>query len=196
MQRVGRVDQAMEALKAKLSQLKQQTGDVVQNAEQTIIDQATQRASRAKAQQVSNVASGFNKKVDQGGQEILSVLANLLGTTPADVKQRIQREGLDTVTQDAATNMARPRSFNTAYQAVNEAVANDPMVRRLGGPLAAASGVAAGTGALMEWNDPERGFAIVSGPNVNEQSMQDIIAFLENGDPLRREEAIPDSQSV
>ena len=50
MQRVGRVDQAMEALKAKLSQLKQQTGDVVQNAEQTIIDQATQRASRAKAQ--------------------------------------------------------------------------------------------------------------------------------------------------
>jgi|TARA_X000000368_G_C23005450_1_gene700958 hypothetical protein len=196
MQRVGRVDQAMEALKAKLSQLKQQTGDVVQNAEQTIIDQATQRASRAKAQQVSNVASGFNKKVDQGGQEILSVLANLLGTTPADVKQRIQREGLDTVTQDAATNMARPRSFNTAYQAVNEAVANDPMVRRLGGPLAAASGVAAGTGALMEWNDPERGFAIVAGPNVNEQSMQDIIAFLENGDPLRREEAIPDSQSV
>ncbi len=192
MQRVGRVDQAMEALKAKLSQLKQQTGDVVQNAEQTIIDQATQRASRAKAQQVSNVASGFNKKVDQGGQEILSVLANLLGTTPADVKQRIQREGLDTVTQDAATNMARPRSFNTAYQAVNEAVANDPMVRRLGGPLAAASGVAAGTGALMEWNDPERGFAIVAGPNVNEQSMQDIIAFLENGDPLRREEAIPD----
>jgi len=196
MQRVGRVDQAMEALKAKLSQLKQQTGDVVQNAEQTIIDQATQRASRAKAQQVSNVASGFNKKVDQGGQEILSVLADLLGTTPADVKQRIQREGLDTVTQDAATNMARPRSFNTAYQAVNEAVANDPMVRRLGGPLAAASGVAAGTGALMEWNDPERGFAIVAGPNVNEQSMQDIIAFLENGDPLRREEAIPDSQSV
>lgn len=196
MQRVGRVDQAMEALKAKLSQLKQQTGDVVQNAEQTIIDQATQRASRAKAQQVSNVASGFNKKVDQGGQEILSVLANLLGTTPADVKQRIQREGLDTVTQDAATNMARPRSFNTAYQAVNEAVANDPMVRRLGGPLAAASGVAAGTGALMEWNDPERGFAIVAGPNVNEQSMQDIIAFLENGDPLRREEAIPESQSV
>ena len=196
MQRVGRVDQAMEALKAKLSQLKQQTGDVVQNAEQTIIDQATQRASRAKAQQVSNVASGFNKKVDQGGQEILSVLANLLGTTPADVKQRIQREGLDTVTQDAATNMARPRSFNTAYQAVNEAVANDPMVRRLGGPLAAAAGVAAGTGALMEWNDPERGFAIVAGPNVNEQSMQDIIAFLENGDPLRREEAIPDSQSV
>jgi len=196
MQRVGRVDQAMEALKAKLSQLKQQTGDVVQNAEQTIIDQATQRASRARAQQVSNVASGFNKKVDQGGQEILSVLANLLGTTPADVKQRIQREGLDTVTQDAATNMARPRSFNTAYQAVNEAVANDPMVRRLGGPLAAASGVAAGTGALMEWNDPERGFAIVAGPNVNEQSMQDIIAFLENGDPLRREEAIPDSQSV
>tara|TARA_B100001769_G_C22085302_1_gene585009 strand:- start:335 stop:925 length:591 start_codon:yes stop_codon:yes gene_type:complete len=196
MQRVGRVDQAMEALKAKLSQLKQQTGDVVQNAEQTIIDQATQRASRAKSQQVSNVASGFNKKVDQGGQEILSVLANLLGTTPADVKQRIQREGLDTVTQDAATNMARPRSFNTAYQAVNEAVANDPMVRRLGGPLAAASGVAAGTGALMEWNDPERGFAIVAGPNVNEQSMQDIIAFLENGDPLRREEAIPDSQSV
>ena len=196
MQRVGRVDQAMEALKAKLSQLKQQTGDVVQNAEQTIIDQATQRASRAKAQQVSNVASGFNKKVDQGGQEILSVLANLLGTTPADVKQRIQREGLDTVTQDAATNMARPRTFNTAYQALNEAVANDPMVRRLGGPLAAASGVAAGTGALMEWNDPERGFAIVAGPNVNEQSMQDIIAFLENGDPLRREEAIPDSQSV
>ena len=196
MQRVGRVDQAMEALKAKLSQLKQQTGDVVQNAEQTIIDQATQRASRAKAQQVSNVASGFNKKVDQGGQEILSVLANLLGTTPADVKQRIQREGLDTVTQDAATNMARPRSFNTAYQAVNEAVANDPMVRRLDGPLAAAAGVAAGTRALMEWNDPERGFAIVAGPNVNEQSMQDIIAFLENGDPLRREEAIPDSQSV
>ena len=196
MQRVGRVDQAMEALKAKLSQLKQQTGDVVQNAEQTIIDQATQRASRARAQQVSNVASGFNKKVDQGGQEILSVLANLLGTTPADVKQRIQREGLDTVTQDAATNMARPRSFNTAYQAVNEAVANDPMVRRLDGPLAAAAGVAAGTGALMEWNDPERGFAIVAGPNVNEQSMQDIIAFLENGDPLRREEAIPESQSV
>ena len=149
MQRVGRVDQAMEALKAKLSQLKQQTGDVVQNAEQTIIDQATQRASRAKAQQVSNVASGFNKKVDQGGQEILSVLANLLGTTPADVKQRIQREGLDTVTQDAATNMARPRSFNTAYQAVNEAVANDPMVRRLDGPLAAAAGVAAGTKALL-----------------------------------------------
>ena len=70
MQRVGRVDQAMEALKAKLSQLKQQTCDVVQNAEQTIIDQATQRASRAKAQQVSNVASGFNKKVDQGGQEL------------------------------------------------------------------------------------------------------------------------------
>lgn len=196
MQRVGRVDQAMEALKAKLSQLKQQTGDVVQGAEQTIIDQATKRASRARAQQVSNVASGFNKKVDQGGQEILSVLANLLGTTPADVKQRIQREGLDTVTQDAATNMARPRSFNTAYQAVNEAVANDPMVRRLDGPLAAAAGVAAGTGALMEWNDPERGFAIVAGPNVNEQSMQDIIAFLENGDPLRREEAIPDSQSV
>lgn len=196
MQRVGRVDQAMEALKAKLSQLKQQTGDVVQGAEQTIIDQATQRASRARAQQVSNVSSGFNKKVDQGGQEILSVLANLLGTTPAEVKQRIQRDGLDTVTQDAATNMARPRSFNTAYQAVNEAVANDPMVRRLDGPLAAAAGVAAGTGALMEWNDPERGFAIVSGPNVNEQSMQDIIAFLENGDPLRREEAIPDSQSV
>ena len=88
----------------------------------------------------------------------------------------------------AAGRQKRPRiSANTAYQAINEAIANDPNVRRIGGPLAAAAGAIAGTGALMEWNDPDRGFAIVAGPNVNQAAMQDIIEFLENGDPLRRE---------
>ena len=196
--RVGRMDAAMAALQEKLAQLKQQASEGIKigvggavtgakNLEQMIIDQAAGRSSRARAQQVSNVADSLKRKVDQGSDEVFNLLATALGTTPAEVKQRIQVYGPDSVLQDAASNLARPPSLNTAYQAVNDAIANDKWVRRLDGPLAAAAGVAAGTGALMEWNDPDRGFAIVAGPNVNQAAMQDIIEFLENGDPLRRE---------
>lgn len=196
--RVGRIDAAMAALQEKLAQLKQQASEGVKigvggavtgakNLEQMIIDQASGRRSRARTQQISNVADRLKRKVDQGSDEIFNLLATALNTTPAEVKQRIQIYGPESVLQDAAGNMAKPPSFNTAYQAVNEAIANDPNVRRVGGPLAAAAGAVAGTGALMEWNDPDRGFAIVAGPNVNQAAMQDIMEFLENGDPLRRE---------
>ncbi len=192
--RVGRMDAAMAALQEKLAELQQKAGNIpqgiadqAQSLEQMIIDQAAGRRSRARTQQISNVADRLKRKVDQGSDEIFNLLATALNTTPAEVKQRIQIYGPESVLQDAAGNMAKPPSFNTAYQAVNEAIANDPNVRRVGGPLAAAAGAVAGTGALMEWNDPDRGFAIVAGPNVNQAAMQDIMEFLENGDPLRRE---------
>ena len=197
--RVGRMDVAMAALREKLAQLKQQASEGVKigvggavtgakNLEQMIIDQAAGRTSRARAQQEKNIVSGMKRQVDGGSDQIFKTLASLLDTDVAGGKQHINIYGLEPTLAKAAGRQKRPRiSANTAYQAINEAIANDPNVRRIGGPLAAAAGAIAGTGALMEWNDPDRGFAIVAGPNVNQAAMQDIIEFLENGDPLRRE---------
>ena len=193
--RVGRMDAAMAALQEKLAELQQKAGNIpqgiadqAQSLEQMIIDQAAGRTSRARAQQVQNIAGGMQRQVDGGSDQIFKTLASLLDTDVAGVKQHINIYGLEPTLAKAAERQKRPRiSANTAYQAVNEAIANDPNVRRIGGPLAAAAGAIAGTGALMEWNDPDRGFAIVAGPNVNQAAMQDIIEFLENGDPLRRE---------
>ena len=193
--RVGRMDAAMAALQEKLAELQQKAGNIpqgiadqAQSLEQMIIDQASGRASRARTKQVENLVGGMKRQVDGGSDQIFKTLASLLETDVAGVKQHIDIYGLEPTLAKAVGNQKRPRiSTNTAYQSVNEAIANDPNVRRVGGPLAAAAGAVAGTGALMEWNDPDRGFAIVAGPNVNQAAMQDIIEFLENGDPLRRE---------
>ena len=193
--RVGRMDAAMAALQEKLAELQQKAGNIpqgiadqAQSLEQMIIDQAAGRASRARTKQVENLVGGMKRQVDGGSDQIFKTLASLLDTDVAGVKQHINIYGLEPTLAKAVDRQKRPRiSANTAYQSVNEAIANDPNVRRVGGPLAAAAGAVAGTGALMEWNDPDRGFAIVAGPNVNQAAMQDIIEFLENGDPLRRE---------
>lgn len=193
--RVGRMDAAMAALQEKLAELQQKAGNIpqgiadqAQSLEQMIIDQASGRASRARTKQVENLVGGMKRQVDGGSDQIFKTLASLLETDVAGVKQHIDIYGLEPTLAKAVESQKRPRiSTNTAYQSVNEAIANDPNVRRVGGPLAAAAGAVAGTGALMEWNDPDRGFAIVAGPNVNQAAMQDIIEFLENGDPLRRE---------
>ncbi len=199
-QRVRRRDIAMAALQEKLAELQQKARNIpqgivdkAQSLDQMVIDQANSRIRNARDQQISNISGGYRRQVEQGNEEIFKLLAAAIfeeadDVTVAAVKQRIGTHGLDSVLKEAAGNTARPKySVNTAYQAANEAIANDPNIRRVGGPLAAAAGVAAGTGALMEWNDPDRGFAIVAGPNVNQAAMQDIIEFLENGDPLRRE---------
>lgn len=199
-QRVRRRDIAMAALQEKLAELQQKAGNIpqgiadkAQSLEQMVIDQASNRARNARTQQIGNISRGYQRQVEQGNEEIFKLLATAIfdeadDVTVAAVKQRIGTHGLDSVLKEAARNTARPKySVNTAYQAANEAIANDPNIRRVGGPLAAAAGAVAGTGALMEWNDPDRGFAIVAGPNVNQAAMQDIIEFLENGDPLRRE---------
>ena len=193
--RVGRMDAAMAALQEKLAELQQKAGNIpqgiadqAQSLEQMIIDQAAGRASRARTKQVENLVGGMKRQVDGGSDQIFKTLASLLDTDVAGVKQHINIYGLEPTLAKAVDRQKRPRiSANTAYQSVNEAIANEPNVRRVGGPLAAAAGAVAGTGALMEWNDPDRGFAIVAGPNVNQAAMQDIIEFLENGDPLRRE---------
>lgn len=199
-QRVRRRDIAMAALQEKLAELQQKAGNIpqgiadkAQSIEQMVINQASDRARNARTQQISNISGGYQRQAEKGNEQIFKLLAAAIfeeanDVTVAAVKQRIGTHGLDSVVQEAAKNTARPKySVNTAYQSVNEAIANDPNVRRVGGPLAAAAGAVAGTGALMEWNDPDRGFAIVAGPNVNQAAMQDIIEFLENGDPLRRE---------